>query len=367
MVLTPNQIDHIDNKLQLAGYPKSHFFTLGFKLQLGGLIDLAIDAFKRGAKEVSCVPSMFCYGELQRLRVGGNVPLALPFYFEAAIRGHIGSMSRLIQLYQESKPAIACALITFWMKMKIEFDDTTNTEESRKEIKKQFANICYVCKKEKSEENDDVTLVKCGICKLYSYCGKDCQTYHWQELKHNCECRQVILLRKYCKPSYVKEIREAIIGGEDPKKIHTLQRLRMKLGLNRPEEDYKELLLTLANDDDNKNNKDTMKRGTHVKVKGLVKASQHNGKFGIVTKVLIPGEGGRRRVGVKLSDDSDTVLNIKIENLELSSKSATTVTNLPNRPRNSYSNSNSNRPNPYEYLIARKDGTVHIGSTTNTI
>jgi len=60
-----------------------------------------------------------------------------------------------------------------------------------------------------------------------------------------------------------------------------------------------------------------MKRGTEVKIKGLVKASVHNGKFGIVTKASTLGEG--RRVGVKLSDG--TVLAIKIENLE----SATTM------------------------------------------
>ena len=119
------------------------------------------------------------------------------------------------------------------------------------------------------------------------------------------ECRQVILLRKYCKPSYVKEIREAIIGGQDPKEIHTLQRLRMKLGLNRPKEEYEELLLSLANDDDNNNNNssNTMKRGTKLKIKGL--------------------------------DNSGTVINTKIENLE--------------------------------YLTARKDGTVYIGSTPNVI
>ena len=158
------------------------------------------------------------------------------------------------------------------------------------------------------------------------------------------ECRQAIILRKYCKPSYVKEIRDAIIDGQDPKEIHTLQRLRMKLGLNRPKEEYEELLLILSNDENNNNN--ITEQGKEVKIKGLVKASKHNGKFGIVTKVSIPGEEGR--VGVKLSDDSGIVLNIKIENLE----SLATV---------------ADRPNPSEFLVARKDGTVHIGSTPNTI
>jgi len=215
--------------------------------------------------------------------------------------------------------------------------------------------MCYVCEK---IDTVDQTFEKCGIRKFYAYCGKDCQTYHWKEGKHMNECRQLILLRKYCKPSYVKEIREAIIGGQDPKEIHTLQRLRMKIGLNRPKEEYEELLLSLENDDinnnnNNKNNNNTMKRGTKVKVKGLVKASQHNGKFGIVTKASIPGKaGGSSRVGVKLSDESGTILSIKIENLESATPSTiTTISHL----------------NPLEYLIARKDGTVHIGSTPNTI
>ena len=189
------------------------------------------------------------------------------------------------------------------------------------------------------------------------------------------ECRQVILLRKYCKPQYVKEIREAIIDGQDPKEIRTQQRLRMKIGLNRPKEEYEELLLlTLANDDDNNNNSNinTKKRGTKVKVKGLVTASQHNGKFGIVTKASIPGasipgeKGGSSRVGVKLSDESGTVLSIKIENLE-STTPKTTSTTTTNRPTTCNSSNHINRPNPLEYLIARKDGTVHIGSTPNTI
>ena len=60
-----------------------------------------------------------------------------------------------------------------------------------------------------------------------------------------------ILLRKYCKPSYIEEIWDAITDGQDPKEIHTLQRLRMKLGLNGPKEEYEELLLILSDDDTN--------------------------------------------------------------------------------------------------------------------
>ena len=75
----------------MAGYPKSHFFTVGFELHLGGHThtDLAIDAFQRGTN-VCCVPSMLYYAELQRLH--GNVHLSLLIYLEAAIRGHFGSI-----------------------------------------------------------------------------------------------------------------------------------------------------------------------------------------------------------------------------------------------------------------------------------
>ena len=85
------------------------------------------------------------------------------------------------------------------------------------------------------------------------------------------ECRQLKILREYYKP-YAREIREAIIRGDDPKTMDRLQTLQTKLELNQPKEQYKELLLLL-------------------------------------------------------------------------------------------NNNNSNCPNPYKYLVARKDGTLHIGST----
>ena len=219
-----------------------------------------------------------------------------------------------------------------------------------------------ICNKEESEDNDDVTFLQCGICKFYSYCGKNCQTRHWKDGKHMNECRQVILLRKYCKPSYLKEIREAIIGGQDPKEIHTLQRLRTKLGLNRPQEEYEELLLIL---DSNNNNNHIIKPGTKVLVKGLVNAFVHNGKIGIVTNSKvgtssIPGEE-HRRVGVEISDDNGgtVVVAIMIKNLESAAASASASATMMT------TTTNTNLPNPYEYLVGRKDGTIHIGSTPN--
>jgi len=301
----------------------------------------------------------FFYVRIQ-IDVHDNPHLAVPFYFELAIRGHGYSMDRLVDCFNASKPAEAMALSSFWLKThlktKTKFSDNKSAEENRKEVKKAVANECCMCCKKKSEDNNDVTIVKCGICKFYSYCGKDCQTRHWKQGKHRNECCQVILLRKYCKPQYVKEIREAIIGGQDPKDIDRLQRLRMKLGLDRPKEEYEELLFPFENnnnnDDDNTNttiNSTTPKPGTIVKIIGLLEASKHNGTLGIVTNVLIPGEGGPR-VGVKLYDDTGAILAIKINNLE---SAATRIIN---------NNNNINHSSSNEYLVGRKDGTVHIGS-----
>ena len=339
MVLSKQDLEDLDNQCKFKGYPKSKDFVYGFDHLNAYQTDLAIDSFKRGAHD-GCVPCMFYYAELQK--TAGNFHLALPLSLEGAIRGHVPCMTILGNCYKQSKPAIPSTLVMHWAKTKIEFGDTHITEEERKEIKKIDTIDCFVCGKKETKENN-VTLVKCGICKYYSYCGKDCQTRHWQEGEHMHECRQVILLRKYCKPHYVKEIKEAILDGQDPKEIHTLQRLRKKLGLSRPKEEYEELVSHL----DGSNNNNFIKLGTQVKVKGLVKASRHNGKIGAVTSSnvgtsSIPGEE-HRRVGVNLSDDNGSfvIVAIKLKNLELASK--------------------------YKFLVGRKDGTVHIGSTPNVI
>ena len=67
-----------------------------------------------------------------------------------------------------------------------------------------------------------------------------------------------------------------------------------------------------------------IKKGTKVKIKGLIKASSHNGKIGIVVKERevssssssSSGGDGNSRLGVKLLDNSGKILAIKIENLE---------------------------------------------------
>ena len=87
-----------------------------------------------------------------------------------------------------------------------------------------------------------------------------------------------------------------------------------------------------------------MKRGTKVKIKGLVKAAVHNGKIGIVTKEQASSASGEqeRRVGVKLMDGGK-VIAVKIENLEPITTTTTTATIVPEKNNNT-NNSSSTMP-----------------------
>jgi len=179
----------------------------------------------------------------------------VPFYFEAALRGHVRSIHALVECYMKLMPLEPGALINFWLKIMIELGYTLClTEEERLVNKKGDQSICANCGED--EDYDDMTSKKwCGGCRYYSYCGKDCQRESWKTYEegghnHMGECRQLNILTRYyrCK---VKEIREAIIRGENPKDIVRLQTLRTKLGLNRPKEEYEELLVTLRDDDTN--------------------------------------------------------------------------------------------------------------------
>ena len=88
-----------------------------------------------------------------------------------------------------------------------------------------------------------------------------------------------------------------------------------------------------------------MKRGTKVKIKGLVKAAVHNGKIGIVTKEQASSASGEqeRRVGVKLMD-SGKVIAVKIENLELITTTAKTTAVVAKKTNNTNKNSTTTMP-----------------------
>jgi hypothetical protein len=97
---------------------------------------------------------------------------------------------------------------------------------------------CAICGK---EDTETLTLKQCIGCSACCYCSHECQTAHWEEHNHRGECKQLKILNKYHKP-YAKEIREAVIRGDT--NIPALERLRYKLGLSRPLDDYKDLDLS---------------------------------------------------------------------------------------------------------------------------
>mmetsp|Transcript_33267 Transcript_33267/g.37096 ORF Transcript_33267/g.37096 Transcript_33267/m.37096 type:complete len:269 (+) Transcript_33267:97-903(+) len=233
----------------LDGFPRSHIFKVGFKLWLDGHHDLAIATFKRGAKDESCVCCMFYYLYLQDERDNINPYLLLPLALEGSIRGQTGCMHLLVDYYNEMKPARTVLISNYWLKLIGKLGKPASNEE-RKEIRKQNGNICVTCGKEDSK---DRTFNQCSVCKYYSYCCKDHQIKHWKKKggNHVAECRHFMILKEYCKPQYVREIKEAIIRGDDPKSIVRLQTLRTHLGLNRPKEEYEELMLRLNDGNNN--------------------------------------------------------------------------------------------------------------------
>mmetsp|Transcript_5962 Transcript_5962/g.6809 ORF Transcript_5962/g.6809 Transcript_5962/m.6809 type:complete len:296 (+) Transcript_5962:338-1225(+) len=247
---TTELMQGIDKTYKLQGYPKSMEFAYGYIHLCENKIDKAIASFIIGAKNDGCVACMFLYAVLQKQR--SNMHLALPFYFESAIRGNTISMHALVECYEEmSRLGLvpAGALINFWTKIMIELGYTLHlTAEERLVNKKKDQSMCAYCGK--TGDYEDMTSKKwCGGCRYYSYCGKDCQRNAWSG-GHMGECRQLNILTRYyrCK---VKEIREAIIRGDDPKTIVRLQTLRTHLGLNRPKGEYEELFVTLCAKDKN--------------------------------------------------------------------------------------------------------------------
>jgi len=245
--------------------------------------------------------------------------LALPWFLEGAIRGNIRCISMLAgNFYEKAKPNLPKALKLYWIKlhmtvMKSVIDSLPDNEggdddqyqhdnelyrSMLKAVTKGFikkekditGRKCVICLKMDSET---IILRRCDSCKIYFYCSRECQKLHWQEQKHDSECRQLEILNKYHKP-YVNEIRDAVIRGVAHEN-HFLQTLRTKLGLNRPEEEYEELGVRIY----------------------------------------------RRQGNVELSSS-------------LSSSSSS-------------SDHSSTTDDLYKYIVARKDGTVHVGSTTKTI
>jgi len=156
---------------------------------------------------------------------------------EGAIRGDLGSMSRLLENYKISTPHPASALCAYWGKM---FNHVLGEELCKGQWDaNRFEGVmqqCAICSK---RDNKSLTLQQCAGCSMYMYCSETCQTTHWEEYNHRGECKQLKILHKYHK-RHVEEIRTAVIRGDVDNgiEIPALEKLRYKLGLTRPLNDY---------------------------------------------------------------------------------------------------------------------------------
>jgi hypothetical protein len=193
--------------------------------------------FKQGAAKHGCVHSMRVMGEMQSTRM--HIHLAVPWLLEGAIRGSVECTVKLLLQYyiDKTKPyqhQKADALQDYWGEI-INNTDTRLPNFAMKEVKHRLGRNCVICSK---TDTKTLTLQQCRGCSYYCYCSETCQTTHWEERNHRGECKQLRILNKYHKP-YAKAIRDATIRGD----IHpALEKLRYKLGLTRPLEDYHELM-----------------------------------------------------------------------------------------------------------------------------
>jgi len=209
--------------------------------------------FMRGATEYGCVHCINAIGQYYILRshLNGNaIHLAQPWFLEAAIRGSFNGRNRLMEeAYCMADPHQPRSLLSYWFKMTSKYgewsgDSSTSTarrmqkllkKNTSKNFKEQVTRICIICSQ---TDTETVTLQQCMGCSTYCYCSTVCQRFHYKEQNHGGECKQLKILNKYHKP-YAKEIYKAAIRGDIV--IPALEKLRNKLGLTRPFEEYQEM------------------------------------------------------------------------------------------------------------------------------
>ena len=243
---------------------KSRYYDIGARLLAADPSNprnnaLAVDAFLRGSRTDGCVRCMHMYCWYHEYIHGANMMqllVRLPWIFEAAIRGDYNSMAILISLYcDNSQQQANKALYYYWSKrLRVLHPQIPNTtKEELKSVKERHGDRCVVCKIACCD--DPRALIQCIGCSYYCYCSKEHQIEHWNTWNHRGECKQLQILNTYHK-AYAKQIHQAILRGHDPATIRELQLLRTKLGLNRPTEDYKDLVaksLQNSNRDDDYN------------------------------------------------------------------------------------------------------------------
>lgn len=228
-------------------FPKSDLFVQVMSLNEEYYGEEVFNKCIRGAKEYGCVHSMFMISRFRK-----QPHLRQPWLLDACIHGSIFCVKVMLkEIYWKAKPCPPKALVTYWMKMQAKYEEWSNTystysdqshtklddvsyKDMAKDLKDRVGRICAVCGQ---EDTDTLTLRQCMGCSTYCYCSKFCQTLNWEEHNHKGECRQLKILNKYHKP-YANEIRKAAIRGETT--YPALQKLRHKLGLSRPTQDYQD-------------------------------------------------------------------------------------------------------------------------------
>jgi hypothetical protein len=221
-----------------ARFPQSDLLDQAFNTTITDPKELP-DLLRRGAAEHGCVTSMTKYAIYLNET---NIRASYPWFLEGAIRG-----STICAAYLLSPPKESMAMTFYWTKMmakyvvwtkKLNFEGDEDIDSDKKmhdTLERRCADTlerrCAICSE---EDTETLTLQQCIGCCMYYYCSEECQTAHWEEHCHRNECKHLNILNKYHRP-YAREIRDAIIRGETD--IHTLEKLRYKLGLTRPNEE----------------------------------------------------------------------------------------------------------------------------------
>ena len=220
-------------------FPKSDMYFQA--MNMAGSVREMYELFRRGAIEDGCIHCMFSMGQLLIKTMAGRctqVHVALPWILEGAIRGSFQCTMLLMEecyLFKDepNRKKKADALQDYWGKI-MNNSDTRLFNAGLKIMKRRLGRKCAICSK---TDTETLTLTQCMGCSFHCYCSETCQTIHWKERKHRNECKQLRILNKYHKP-YFTEIRDAVIRGD--KEIPALEKLRYKLGLTRPHEEYDE-------------------------------------------------------------------------------------------------------------------------------
>ena len=166
-------------------------------------------------------------------------------------------------------------------------------------------------------------------CKFYCYCNSECQIYHWKKGGHCGECKHLALLRKYHEPN-ARSFRDLFAG----------EFMRNRLS------------------------KSTRKSGKRKKGKGkknvaaLKETNDRNQAFDLFQEL-------RGKLGLTRPRKDYEMYSGLVAAWWDDHRTKTPLSRVSKAINDN--ESSSSKPKPHELLVARKDGTVHVGSTPEMI